>query len=214
MPKPNKKPKSRLQQNTPLLHKSWFVILIVGLIAITGILIIQFSHADSNASLAQVIQQEYDKLRAAHNQPAPPTPHAVLVSAFEQCSATGDFPNIAKLKSGSQGACVVYLRRFMDIVMEKNVASATQPASDMFDDNGGNALSLKDRVQTFQQAIVDNLNSANWSGDNAAAKQKLLSDNRMSQDASGHLSIPITGTMDPQTWFWLNVIAYVYLAGN
>ncbi len=203
-------------KNDGLLSKSWFIALVIGIIVFAGIVIVRFGNAASeNASLANTIINEYQRIRAGQSSSTPQvTPRDVLVKAFGDCSNTGDFVNSTKLNNSSQGPCVIYARRFLDIVMENNPSSASLDVSDLYSNNSGNPLSMQDRMKLFQQAINTNLNSADWSGVNAANKQKLLDDRRMSQDPSGRLSIPADGQVDPQTWFWLNVISYVYLSGN
>lgn len=206
----------KTSNNNNLLSKTWFVVLVIVLVVVTGILVVRFSQAADNSSLAGSILAEYERIRAARTTqapPVPPTARQVLVGEFEKCGATGDFTKAA-LTTNSQGVCVVYARRFLDIVLENNPASANVVVSDKFSDNSGNALSMQERVKLFQQAINTNLNKADWSGANADGKQKLLADGRMSQASNGQLSIPADGQVDPQTWFWLNVIAYVYLAGT
>lgn len=178
--------------------------------------IVRFSQAASdNASLSESIINEYNRIRSGQTAAvAQPTPRSVLVKVFENCSNTGDFVNNNQLTNSSAGPCVLYARRFLDIVMENNPDSALLDVSDQYSNNSGNPLSMQDRMKLFQQAINTNLNKADWSGANAANKQKLLDDKRMTLAPNGQLSIPADGQVDPQTWFWLNVIAYVYLAGN
>jgi hypothetical protein len=203
-------------KNEGLLTKSWFIVLVVGIIVLIGIAIVRFGNAATdNASLANSIINEYQRIRAGQSASSSQvTPRDVLVKTFGDCSNTGDFVNNTILNNSSQGPCVLYARRFLDIVMENNPSSASLDVSEQYSNNSGNPLSMQDRVKLFQQAINTNLNAADWSGVNAANKQKLLDDNRMSQDGSGRLSIPADGQVDPQTWFWLNVISYVYLSGN
>lgn len=203
-------------KNDGLLSKSWFIALVIGIIVLAGIVIVRFGNAAAvNASLTDSILNEYARIRASRSANiTQPKPKDVLVKAFGDCSNTGDFVNNTKLNNSSQGPCVLYARRFLDIVMENNPNSASLEVSDQYSNNSGNPLSMLDRMKLFQQAINTNLNSADWSGANASNKQKLLDDRRMSQDPSGRLSIPADGQVDPQTWFWLNVISYVYLSGN
>lgn len=208
----------KASNSSSLLSKTWFVVIVIGLVVVVGVLVVRFSQASSEGSLANTILDEYDKIRAARNaqsqpQPAPPSARQVLLSEFERCGTTGDFTKTT-LTTSSQGPCVVYVRRFLDIVLENNPGSANLEVSDKFSESSGNPLSMQERVKLFQQAINTNLNKADWSGANAANKQKLLDDSRMSQSAEGQLSIPSDGQVDPQTWFWLSVIAYVYLSGT
>lgn len=210
------KQQKSFKKNEGLLSKSWFIAIVIGIIVLAGILIVRFGNAASdNASLANTIINEYQRIRDGQSASTTQVkPRDVLVKAFEECSNTGDFVNNTKLTTNSQGPCVIYARRFLDIVMENNPDSAFLDVSDQYSNNSGNPLSMQDRMKLFQQAINTNLNSADWTGANAANKQKLLDDGRISQAPNGQLSIPSDGQVDPQTWFWLNVIAYVYLSGN
>lgn len=181
---PSKKSNVAKRSKKPAFEfKLWHAFLIVALVVVVGYVLVRFSHAASNSSAQAVQNVQHD---------------------FEACNST------PTLQSGSDGPCVVYLRRFFRDVMGDGTVE-----TGAFDDD------LQGKVTDFQRSV----NSAFVLGTAGYPVPRSISDDQLNNlkaaglirsdyQAAQDNAISTDGVVGPQTWGWVNTIVYVYFCSN
>jgi hypothetical protein len=215
--------------------KLWMALLLVGIIAVVGIIIVQFSNAGQLSVNAPVTRQKQSDLSGAFNHcanqfQAPtgshPQPYFVDLpdTSFHgpghkggtfnllNGAVQGDVPNGSSYGDGIN-ACYNYARKFLNIVTnDSGMSGSSSVVNQQFSDDIGTL-----RI-TINKLLDIRINKCN-SGDQASCQAIQYFRGLGMINGDNHIpwSSPYGGTIgsvDPQLTSWMNFFTYLYLTST